>query len=93
MDIFIGDEYTHKKEITLKNKISLKSFSNNELFKSDCRDWIKQDNNQNNFAHVDIVRNDKETYECGFRAVYDIEKNTGKKAYNYSYHNGLGIIV
>jgi hypothetical protein len=115
VDIFIGDEHTeHKGDHYEKTKKSLESFSNIELFKSDYRDWIKQDNNQYDFAHVDIVHNYKETYECGFwaaqhskccifhdtesfpsvkRAVYDIAKNTGKKAYNYPFHNGLGIIV
>jgi hypothetical protein len=115
VDIFIGDEHTeHKGDHYEKTKKSLELFSNIELFKSDYRDWIKQDNNQYDFAHVDIVHNYKETYECGFwaakhskccifhdtesfpsvkRAVYDIAKNTGKKAYNYPFHNGLGIIV
>lgn len=115
VDIFIGDEHTeHKGDHYEKTKKSLESFPNIELFKSDYRDWIKQDNDQYDFAHVDIVHNYKETYECGFwaaqhskccifhdtesypsvkRAVYDIAKNTGKKAYNYPFHNGLGIIV
>jgi hypothetical protein len=115
VDIFIGDEHTeHKGDHYEKTKKSLESFTNIELFKSDYRDWIKQDNNQYDFAHVDIVHNYKETYECGFwaaqhskccifhdtesfpsvkRAVYDIAKNSGKKAYNYPFHNGLGIIV
>jgi hypothetical protein len=115
VDIFIGDEHTeHKGDHYEKTKKSLESFTNIELFKSDYRDWIKQDNNQYDFAHVDIVHNYKETYECGFwaaqhskccifhdtesfpsvkRAVYDIAKKSGKKAYNYPFHNGLGIIV
>lgn len=115
VDIFIGDEHTkHKGDHYEKTKKSLEEFENIELFKSDYQDWIKQDNQQYDFAHVDIVHNYKETYECGFwaaqhskccifhdtesfpsvkRAVYDIAKNTGKKAYNYPFHNGLGIIV
>jgi hypothetical protein len=89
-------------------------FENIELYKSDYQDWIKKDQTQYDFAHVDIVHNYKETYECGYwavmhskccifhdtesfpavrKAVYDISKHTGKKVYNYPYHNGLGIIV
>jgi hypothetical protein len=115
VDIFIGDEHTeHKGDHYERTKKSLEQFKNIELFKSDYQDWIKQDTHQYDFAHVDIVHNYKETYECGFwaaqhskccifhdtesfpsvkRAVYDIAKNTGKKAYNYPFHNGLGIIV
>ncbi|MEI6088733.1 MAG: class I SAM-dependent methyltransferase [Bacteroidota bacterium] len=115
IDIFIGDEHTkHKGDHYEQTKKSLEEFKNIELFKSDYQEWIKKDHLQYDFAHVDIVHNYKETYECGFwaaqhskccifhdtesypsvkRAVYDIAKNTGKKAYNYPYHNGLGIIV
>jgi len=115
VDIFIGDEHTTFKgdhyDITKK---SLTEFENIKLFRSDYKDWIKKDNNQYDFAHVDIIHNYKETYECGLwavkhsqccifhdtesypevrRAVFDIAKKTGKKAYNYPYHYGLGIIV
>ena len=115
IDIFIGDEHTkHKGDHYEQTKKSLEEFKNIELFKSDYQEWIKKDHQLYDFAHVDIVHNYKETYECGFwaaqhskccifhdtesypsvkRAVYDIAKNTGKKAYNYPYHNGLGIIV
>jgi hypothetical protein len=115
VDIFIGDEHTlDKGDHYERTKQSLIKFENIELFKSDYRDWIKKDNEQYDFAHVDIIHNYQETYECGLwavkhskccifhdtesfievrRAVYDIAKNTGKKAYNYPYHYGLGIIV
>lgn len=115
VDIFLGDEHTvFKGDHYEKTKNSLTEFENIELIRSDYKDWIKKDNNQYDFAHVDIVHNYKETYECGLwavkhsqccifhdtesfsevrRAVFDIAKNTGKKAYNYPYHNGLGIIV
>ncbi len=115
VDIFIGDEHTnYKGDHFEKTSKSLSEFENIELFKSDYKDWIKKDNEQYDFAHVDIVHNYKETYECGLwavkhskccifhdtdsfpevrRAVYDIAKHSEKKAYNYPYHHGLGIIV
>jgi predicted O-methyltransferase YrrM len=115
VDIFMGDEHTDfKGDHYDKTKASLAEYKNIELIKSDYRDWIKEDNTQYDFSHVDIVHNYKETYECGLwaarhstctifhdtesfpevrRAVIDIAKATGKKVYNYPYHNGLGIIV
>lgn len=115
IDIFIGDEHTvDKGDHYERTQKSLKAFANIELIKSDYRDWIKEDQTVYDFAHVDIVHNYKETYECGYwavlhskccifhdtesfpavrKAVYDIAKHTGKKVYNYPYHNGLGIIV
>lgn len=115
VDKFIGDEHTkHKGDHYDSTKESLADFKNIELFRADYKDWIKNDNNQYDFAHVDIIHNYKETYECGLwsvehskccvfhdtesfpgvrRAVSDIAKKTGKTAYNYPYHHGLGIIV
>jgi len=115
VDIFLGDEHTvFKGDHYADTKKSLSEFENIKLFRSDYKDWIKEENDQYDFAHVDIVHNYKETYECGLwavkhskccifhdtdsfpevrRAVFDIAKITGKKAYNYPYHNGLGIIV
>jgi hypothetical protein len=115
IDIFTGDEHTHYKgDHYEETRNSLSGFGNIELFKSDYRDWIKEDDLHYDFAHVDIVHNYHETYECGLwaakhskccifhdtesfisvrRAVFDIAKDTGKKAYNYPFHHGLGIIV
>jgi len=115
VDTFIGDDHTnHKGDHFDETKKSLLQFENIELFQSDYRDWIKKDNEQYDFAHVDIIHNYNETYECGLwavqhskccifhdtqsfpevkRAVYDIAKATGKKAYNYPHHYGLGIVV
>lgn len=115
VDIFVGDIHTsHKGDHYEETKKSLIDFENIELFRSDYKDWIKKDTNQYDFAHVDIIHNYKETYECGLwavqhskccifhdtesfpevrRAVFDIAKKTGKTAYNYPYHYGLGIIV
>jgi len=115
VDTFIGDKHSALKgDHYDETKKALMEFKNIELFKSDYRDWIQKDTNLYDFAHVDIVHDYKETYECGLwavqhsscsifhdtesfpevrRAVFDIAKNTGKKVYNYPYHNGLGIIV
>ncbi|MCR9013803.1 class I SAM-dependent methyltransferase [Aquiflexum gelatinilyticum] len=115
VDIFLGDEHTVFKGDHYDNtKKSLSEFENIKLVRSDYKDWIKKENDQYDFAHVDIVHNYKETYECGLwavkhskccifhdtdsfpevrRAVFDIAKITGKNAYNYPFHNGLGIIV
>lgn len=115
IDIFIGDKHSGEKvDHFLETSDSVSEFKNIQLIKSDYRDYIKEDNEQYDFAHVDIIHSYKETYECGLwaikhskccifhdtesfpevrRAVYDLAKDTGKKAYNYPYHNGLGIIV
>ncbi len=115
IDSFIGDKHSrHRADHFDETKKSLIKFENIELFKSNYQDWIKQDDELYDFAHVDIVHKYKETYECGIwaaqhskccifhdtesfpavrKAVHDIATYTGKKAYNYPYHNGLGIIV
>ena len=115
VDTFEGDEHTiNKEEHYEKTKERLSSYSNIKLIKSDYRDWIVKDTSRYNFAHVDIIHNYKETYECGLwaaqhsdctifhdtesfpevrRAVLDIAKATGQKAYNYPEHYGLGILV
>jgi len=70
IDTFLGDEHTeHKGDHFEATRDALKEFKNIELIKSDYRDWIAHDNTQYDFAHVDIVHNYKETYECGLWAV------------------------
>lgn len=70
IDIYLGDEHTdHKGDHYEKTKTSLKDFQNIHLIKSDYKDWIKKDTNTYDFAHVDIVHNYKETFECGFWAA------------------------
>ncbi|WP_034059158.1 class I SAM-dependent methyltransferase [Lacinutrix jangbogonensis] len=70
IDIFIGDDHTtHKGDHYDKTKKSLEQFENIDLYKSDYKDWIKKDKEHYDFAHVDIVHNYKETYECGLWAV------------------------
>jgi predicted O-methyltransferase YrrM len=70
VDTFEGDEHTgHKGDHFEQTKSRLSAFQNIQLYKSDYRDWIKNDNSCYDFAHVDIVHNYKETYECGLWAV------------------------
>ena len=70
IDLFIGDEHTiHKGDHFDETKKRLSEFENIKLFKSDYRDWIKKDTEQYDFAHVDIVHNYKETFECGLWAT------------------------
>lgn len=57
------DHYKETKEI-------LAEYQNIELFKSDYKDWIKNDQSRYNFAHIDIVHNYEETYECGLWAAH-----------------------
>ncbi|WP_425639464.1 class I SAM-dependent methyltransferase [Algoriphagus yeomjeoni] len=115
IDTFFGDTHTdHKGDHYKETKESLREYPNIELIKSNYQDWIKLDKSNYDFAHVDIVHNYKETFECGLwavrhskccifhdtesfpevrKAVFDIAKVTGKKAYNYPKNFGLGIIV
>lgn len=66
VDTFEGDVHTeHKEEHFQQTKERLRSFSNIHLVKSDYRDWIATDHQRYDFAHVDIVHNYKETFECG----------------------------
>lgn len=70
VDTFEGDIHTgHKGDHFEETKDRLSKFKNIELIRSDYRDWIAKDNSHYNFAHVDIVHNYKETYECGLWAA------------------------
>lgn len=70
VDTFEGDEHTlYKGEHFEETKMSLSIYPNIHLHKSDYRDWIKQDQGIYDFAHVDIVHNYKETFECGLWAA------------------------
>lgn len=70
VDTFEGDEHTTNKEAHYeKTRQSLQKFTNIELIKSDYRDWIATDTSRYDFAHVDIVHNYKETFECGLWAA------------------------
>ena len=70
VDTFEGDEHTkNKNEHFGDTKARLSVYENIKLFKSDYQTWIPTDNNYYDFAHVDIVHNYKETYECGLWAA------------------------
>ena len=70
VDTFEGDEHTvHKGDHFEHTKSTLSGFPNIKLYKSDFRDWIKNDDSQYDLAHVDIVHNYAETYECGLWAA------------------------
>ena len=70
IDTFEGDEHTvNKEEHYHETKERLSSYKNIELVKSDYKDWIVKDKSRYNLAHVDIVHNYKETFECGLWAA------------------------
>lgn len=70
VDTFEGDEHTkNKDEHFEETKARLSVYENIKLFKLDYQNWIPTDNDHYNFAHVDIVHNYKETYECGLWAA------------------------
>ena len=70
IDTFEGDEHTvHKGGHYEETKQRLAPFENIVLKKSDYKDWIVKDNSRYNLAHVDIVHNYKETFECGLWAA------------------------
>lgn len=115
IDLFTGDPHAGFNEDHYEaTKKSVAEYKNIQLIQSDYRDYIKKDNEQYDFAHVDIIHTYKETYECGlwaakhskccifhdtvshpavWRAVFKVAKETGKKAYNYPFYHGLGIVV
>lgn len=70
VDTFEGDVHTkHKGDHFEHTSKTLAPYTNIELFKSDYKDWIKKDTKRYNFAHVDIIHNYAETYECGLWAA------------------------
>ena len=70
VDTFEGDEHTvNKNEHFEETSRRLAPYPNIRLVKSDYKDWIVTDHQRYNLAHVDIVHNYKETYECGLWAA------------------------
>jgi len=66
VDTFEGDVHTaHKGNHYESTKKVLSVFKNIELHKSDYRDWIKEDTNNYDLIHVDIIHTYEDTYECG----------------------------
>lgn len=70
VDTFVGDCHTvHKGEHYEATRERLAAYPNIQLIKSDYRDFIEGNDSRFDFAHVDIVHNYKETYECGLWAA------------------------
>jgi hypothetical protein len=70
VDTFEGDKHTtHKGNHYEETKNRLSTYPPIKLYKSDYKDWIVKDNSMYDFAHVDIVHNYKETFECGLWAA------------------------
>jgi hypothetical protein len=70
VDIFVGDPHSGGKADHYEDtKESVAAFPNIQLFKSDYKDWIRTDDEQYDFAHVDIVHLYDETFECGLWAI------------------------
>jgi hypothetical protein len=66
VDTFEGDVHTsNKSEHFEATTQRLSPFPNIKLIKANYKDWIVQDEMMYNFAHVDIVHNYQETFECG----------------------------
>ncbi|MCZ8021379.1 MAG: class I SAM-dependent methyltransferase [Chryseotalea sp.] len=66
VDIFTGDEHAgFHGDIFELTKSNFKDFPNIELIKSDYRDFIKDNAQQYDLIHVDIVHTYEATYECG----------------------------
>lgn len=70
VDTFEGDVHTiNKLEHFEDTAQRLSPYPNIKLIKSDYKDWIANDKSLYNFAHVDIVHNYAETFECGLWAA------------------------
>ncbi len=70
IDTFEGDRHTlNKKSHFEETKARLLVYENITLFRSDYQNWIPNHTEYYDFAHVDIVHNYKETYECGLWAA------------------------
>lgn len=70
IDTFDGDKHTlNRKEHFNETKARLAVYENINLFKYNYQNWIPNDKNYYDLAHVDIVHNYNETYECGLWAA------------------------
>lgn len=70
IDTFEGDKHTlNRKGHFDETKARLSKYENIVLHKSYYQDWILNDINYYDFAHVDIVHSYNETYECGLWAA------------------------
>ncbi len=70
VDTFEGDCHTtYRNDHYDETKERLAVYPNIRLVRSDYRDFIGQSNDRFDFAHVDIVHEYRETYECGLWAA------------------------
>ena len=66
VDIFTGDEHAgFKGDIYEITKSNLKFFNGVKLVKQSYQDYIKNNDETYDFAHVDIVHTYEDTYACG----------------------------
>ena len=71
IDTFLGDKHSGiQQDHYLSTKERLKSWANLTLFQSDYQSWIsKDDDDQYDLIHVDIVHTYEDTFACGLWAV------------------------
>jgi len=70
VDTFVGDDHTlHKSDHYAATRERLARYPNIRLVRADYRDFIRNEHGRFDFAHVDIVHNFRETYECGLWAA------------------------
>lgn len=66
VDIFTGDVHSGIVDNHYEHtKTNLSSWPNIELIKSDYRDFIKENTEQYDLIHVDIIHTYEATFECG----------------------------
>jgi hypothetical protein len=66
VDIFTGDQHAgYKGDIYDITKSNLDSFDGIELIKKSYQEFINENNNHYNLAHVDIIHTYEDTYACG----------------------------
>jgi predicted O-methyltransferase YrrM len=70
VDTFEGDPHSGFKDNHLETTTNnLADFNNIQLFKSDYKDYIKDNNDMYDMIHIDIIHNYNETFECGEWAI------------------------
>lgn len=66
VDKFLGDKHTGQHNDNYAETLArLSPFQNINLVQSDYRDWIRDDENQYDLIHVDIVHTYADTFRCG----------------------------
>jgi hypothetical protein len=107
VDTFEGDEHAgFKGDIFEKTKGYLSEFTNIKLVKSSYQDYVVDNNDSFNLAHVDIIHTYEETFKCGEWCVNhsdvvifhdtesfpEVKRACGDLAikYNLDFHNYMG---